>query len=775
MSAADLSQEVVAPVQGTEDLRKYSFTLKGQSEEAMITFYDFPGGWMNPYDESQSDNFSRVTDIVRKSSAIIVAVNTPYIMEEGGRYRDKAAIDEIEYILRTSFSDHAAAKLIAIVPIKCEKYIRTPEGLNKLNGKMSKEFASTFGLMKNPAYSRKLTVEVIPVQTAGNAEFSSFTLQDGQIISEVYMKAPGRPFSPKDADKLLVRICSHLEESLRPPAPLTTYTTDNTVVSSTPSTITRSPSSFRKVLAVSLIITFAGGTYIYSYMYYNAKRINEGYTSKVSTLTAEVANLRKKIADDESEHSHQDKLTRAKNNRELDELRTRLKAVEAERDKAISDRDQALRSEAATLSATEQAKAEADRVVREHNSIVATKVAQAVEAEKAVAKAVASEEAGKLNAEITRLKAEVERLRKAEADRKTCEDKEKEESPEGLFQRGLLEYMSKNYSEAFKLFTKSAEKGNAEAENMIGLMHSTGLGVSTNEAKAKEWYRKAAIHGSAAGQYNYGLFLEEERKYSEAKVFYEMAAEQEYSSAMVALGGMYYDRKGVSKSAYTAFTWYKKAADLGDYYAMNLLGFLYFNGEGVGKNYSSAFTWGKKSAECGNVWGQYNLAWMYENGYGTARDLAKAREWYEKAAAQGNEDAKTWLSQHQLNGTISRSRFETFCTVSASYMKSQLERLKVSSNFRFPDGDKPTLLMIAATKAGSADTIETLISMGADVNAVDATNWTALIWALQFNRSNKSAIVRSLLENGAKVVVNGINALSYTNDASIKNLLRQYQ
>ena len=83
--------------------------------------------------------------------------------------------------------------------------------------------------------------------------------------------------------------------------------------------------------------------------------------------------------------------------------------------------------------------------------------------------------------------------------------------------------------------------------------------------------------------------------------------------------------------------------------------------------------------------------------------------------------------------------------------------------------------MVAAEKVGSANTIETLISMGADVNAVDSTNWTALIWTLQFNIINKSAIVRVLLENGAKVVVNGTNALGFTNDDSIKNLLRQYQ
>ena len=454
-------------------------------------------------------------------------------------------------------------------------------------------------------------------------------------------------------------------------------------------------------------------------MYYNAKRINEGYTSRINTLTAEVASLRKKIADDESEHSHQEKLARAKNNLELDELITRLRALEAERNKAISERDQALRSEASALGAAEQAKAEADR--------------------------------------------------------RTRENKEKEESPEGLFQHGVFEYMSQNYSEALKLFTKSAEKGNAEAENMIGVMHGTGRGVSTDKAKAKEWYRKAAIHGCIWGQRNYGYLLEEERKYTEAKLFYEMAAEQNNTSAMVELGRMYYNGNGVSKSAYTAFTWYKKAADLRDYEAMNLLGVLYHRGEGVSQSYSSAFTWLKKSAEGGDAWGQLNLAYAYENGYGTAKDLAKAREWYEKAAAQGNEDAKKWLDQHQLNGTISRSRFETLCASSASYMKSELERLRVSPNFKFPDGDKPTLLMLAAAKVDSANTIETLISMGADVNAVDSTNWTALIWALRFNIINKSAIVRVLLENGAKVVVNRTNALGFTNDDSIRNLLRQYQ
>lgn len=726
-SAEDLSSDFSVSIQGTEDLREYSFTLKGQSEDSNITFYDFPGGWMNPYDESQSENFMRVTEIVRKSSAIIVAVNTPYLMEEGGRYRDKAAVDEIEYILRTSFSDNAQAKLIAIVPIKCEKYTRTAEGLSALNEKISQEFASTIGLMKNPAYSGKLSVEIIPVQTVGNANFSEFTFQDNQIAGEVYSKIPGMLFSPKDADKLLMRISSHLAESLRPP--ITTIPGHDSppeyTPPFTPRTITRKTSRIRWSLSAALCVVFAVGMYIYSYMYYHDKDINAGNIAKVESLSREVESLRKKIADDESKHKRESIHLKAQSARDVEGLNAKIKAVEAERDKALANLNEALKSEASAL----EAKSEAEKIKRDYSRLLEAEVKRAVDAVKVSA-----------DKEIAKLKNEIESLRKAEAERKRQADKEKEESPDGLFQRGVLLYIDNNYKEAFELFTKSAQKGNADAENMLCVMYYRGEGVTENKARAKEFERRAAIHGSAAGQYNYGGSLRGEEKYAEAKVFYEMSAEQNYT------------------------------------YSMNALGYLYFYGNGIEQDYKAAFDWYMKSAEMGDSEGQFSVAYMYEHGIGAPIDMANARKWYEKSAGQGHEDAQKWISEHEMKGEISRDYFRKLCDSSASNMRSELLRLRISPNFRFSEGDKPTLLMVAAGYTKSPEIIRTLISMGADVNAVDNDSWTALIWVLRLNNGiNKTAIVRTLLENGAKVKLNGKSALDSTTDYNLKNLLRRYQ
>jgi hypothetical protein len=45
-----------------------------------------------------------------------------------------------------------------------------------------------------------------------------------------------------------------------------------------------------------------------------------------------------------------------------------------------------------------------------------------------------------------------------------------------------------------------AEKGDAAAMRMLGVMYYNGLNVAKNEAEGLKWYRKAAEHGSKAAQ-----------------------------------------------------------------------------------------------------------------------------------------------------------------------------------------------------------------------------------------------------------------------------------
>ena len=53
-------------------------------------------------------------------------------------------------------------------------------------------------------------------------------------------------------------------------------------------------------------------------------------------------------------------------------------------------------------------------------------------------------------------------------------------------------YDAKNYTEAFPLMYKAAEKGHSRSQFYVGKMYDNGWGVELDYSKAKEWYQKAA-------------------------------------------------------------------------------------------------------------------------------------------------------------------------------------------------------------------------------------------------------------------------------------------
>ena len=60
-------------------------------------------------------------------------------------------------------------------------------------------------------------------------------------------------------------------------------------------------------------------------------------------------------------------------------------------------------------------------------------------------------------------------------------------------------------AKAVEWYRKAAEQGLAEAQYNLGVMYLNGTGVAKDEAKAVEWYRKAAEQGLAMAQYNLGV------------------------------------------------------------------------------------------------------------------------------------------------------------------------------------------------------------------------------------------------------------------------------
>jgi TPR repeat protein len=63
----------------------------------------------------------------------------------------------------------------------------------------------------------------------------------------------------------------------------------------------------------------------------------------------------------------------------------------------------------------------------------------------------------------------------------------------------------KDEAKAVEWYEKAAAQGHAEAQNNLGVMYDKGKGVPQDQARAVEWYRKAAAQGNPTAQYNLAI------------------------------------------------------------------------------------------------------------------------------------------------------------------------------------------------------------------------------------------------------------------------------
>lgn len=64
------------------------------------------------------------------------------------------------------------------------------------------------------------------------------------------------------------------------------------------------------------------------------------------------------------------------------------------------------------------------------------------------------------------------------------------------------------FKEARDALLPAARSGNAEAEELIGVLYALGLGVERDPARAFEWYLRAAMKGHPGAQSGVGWYYE---------------------------------------------------------------------------------------------------------------------------------------------------------------------------------------------------------------------------------------------------------------------------
>ncbi len=67
----------------------------------------------------------------------------------------------------------------------------------------------------------------------------------------------------------------------------------------------------------------------------------------------------------------------------------------------------------------------------------------------------------------------------------------------GPWEDGMVAYNRGDYAPAIRLFRPLAERGNAKAQSLIGVMYRRGQGVARSSVRAFIWFSRAAAHGDA--------------------------------------------------------------------------------------------------------------------------------------------------------------------------------------------------------------------------------------------------------------------------------------
>ncbi|HEY3326355.1 MAG TPA: tetratricopeptide repeat protein [Novimethylophilus sp.] len=135
------------------------------------------------------------------------------------------------------------------------------------------------------------------------------------------------------------------------------------------------------------------------------------------------------------------------------------------------------------------------------------------------------------------------------------------------FDEGLAAYKKNDYAAALKEWRPLAARGDAQAQNGLGSMYYSGLGVTQDDQQAVIWFRKAAEQGVAEAQFN--------------------------------LGGMYLAGRGAAQDDRQAADWFRKAAENGVAPAQTQLGLMYYGGMGVAEDVNQAAAWFRKATEQG--------------------------------------------------------------------------------------------------------------------------------------------------------------------------------
>ena len=201
----------------------------------------------------------------------------------------------------------------------------------------------------------------------------------------------------------------------------------------------------------------------------------------------------------------------------------------------------------------------------------------------------------------------------------------------------------------FLRLISDAEDGGACAQYKLGKMYRDGKGTQKDDAKAVEWFTRAAEQGLADAQYSLGrLYFWGDAGFSKDHTqplqWLIEAANSGFRPAYFLLGDIYENgRRGLPQDETQAVKWYTPVAELGVPEFEYRLGSVLCRGEVSSEDHTKGIEWLTKAAERGHTDAQFKLGRIYLDE-GSPEENSQAVEWLTEAAERGHTVAQIDLA-----------------------------------------------------------------------------------------------------------------------------------
>lgn len=196
------------------------------------------------------------------------------------------------------------------------------------------------------------------------------------------------------------------------------------------------------------------------------------------------------------------------------------------------------------------------------------------------------------------------------------------------------------YKAGFKALKEKVEQGDLHYSNVLGYAYRFGVGTEENIKQAIKVFTPSAEQGNAMSLGHLSEIYLEQDKIEKAKPLMLKSAEKNNDMAQYNLGYSIYEADS-EESLY----WLNKAAENNNLQAIMYLASYYHN-----QDIKKAIYYYQKGAELNDSQAMLELSYLYENGEGVEKDDKKAVELLEEAFRLQNLEAMNELSIRYLEG-----------------------------------------------------------------------------------------------------------------------------